>query len=265
MIPAGVANGEWLPAMRRVADAAADLLLPRVCAVCARPSSHDAMVCGLCWSRVVPLPAPRCTRCGHPLAAGERDLAANTVPACRYCETLPPYVRAVRSLAWMDRGTGSAIVHALKYGGWWRIGEEIGPRLARLPWPADVLAERSMVVPVPLAPARERERGYNQSAAIAAAVARHWRLPARTDVLARRRATRSQTRLTPGERLANVSGAFAVPPLARGAVRNAHVILVDDVITTGATLDACAQALLDAGARITSYLTFGRAPALGDR
>ena len=259
--------GALMPALRSAATAAADLLLPRVCAVCARPSERDAMVCGLCWSRAVRLPEPQCRRCGHPLplepnGAGKEGGSGGS---CRYCESLPPYVRAVRSFAWMDRGTGSAIVHALKYGGWWRTGEEIGMRLARLSWPADVIEERAMVVPVPLAPARERERGYNQSAAIARPVAAQWRVRLRTDVLARRRATRSQTRLTPGERLANVSGAFAVSPAARRAVRNAHVILVDDVITTGATLDACASALLEAGARITSYLTFGRAPALGDR
>src|SRR5687767_1004426 len=246
-----------MPVLRSVATAAADLLLPRVCAVCARPSGHDAVGCGLCWSRMPRLPAPQCQRCAHPMAM---DAAAS----CRYCDTLPPYVRAVRSLAWMDRGTGAAIVHALKYGGWWRIGEEIGIRLARLRWPSDVIDERAMVVPVPLAPARERERGYNQSAAIALPVARHWRVRMRTDVLARCRATQSQTRLTPGERLANVSGAFAVTPATRRAVRDAHVILVDDVITTGATLHACASALLEAGARITSYLTHGRAPAPGD-
>lgn len=256
-----------MPVLRSVATAATDLLLPRVCAVCARPSGHDAMVCGLCWNRIARLPEPQCQRCGHPLAVeprgvgGVMDAQAN----CRYCDTLPPYVRAVRSLAWMDRGTGASIVHALKYGGWWRIGEEIGTRLARLGWPADVIDERAMVIPVPLAPARERERGYNQSAAIARPVARHWRVRIRTDVLARCRATQSQTRLTPGERLANVSGAFAVTPATRRAVRDAHVILVDDVITTGATLHACASALLEAGARITSYLTYGRAPALGDR
>jgi predicted amidophosphoribosyltransferase len=86
-----------------------------------------------------------------------------------------------------------------------------------------------------------------------------------TDVLARTRHTDTQTRLTPGERLRNVSGAFRARPSARSALRGRHIILVDDVVTTAATLNACAAALCDGGARIVSFVTFGRAPALGDR
>ena len=85
------------------------------------------------------------------------------------------------------------------------------------------------------------------------------------DVLERARATETQTRLTPEERLANVSGAFRARESARGMLRNAHVVLVDDVVTTAATLNACAAALLAGGARTLSYVTFGRAPAPGDR
>ena len=244
---------------RSVGRGLIELVLPRYCPVCERPTSEERLVCGVCWMRVERLEHPQCGRCGHPLG----DAAPG--PVCRWCAPLPPWVRAVRSFAWTDRGTGAAIVHALKYGGWWRIGEEIGARLAPLPWPDDVVRERAMVLPVPLAPARRRERGYNQSAVIAAAVARAWRLPSREDLLARTRATRTQTRLTPGDRLANVSGAFAAVPASRRALEGAHVVLVDDVITTGATLTACAHALIAAGARIVSYLTFARAPALGDR
>ena len=126
-------------------------------------------------------------------------------------------------------------------------------------------AERAAVVAVPLAPVRERERGFNQSAEIAHALGREWHLPEWDDALVRTRATQSQTRLTPGDRLVNVSGAFGVRPAARERLRGAHVVLVDDVVTTAATLNACAAALVNGGARIVSYVTFGRAPALGDR
>jgi ComF family protein len=165
----------------------------------------------------------------------------------------------------MHRGAGPPIVHALKYGGWHAIAREMAERMSRLAWPLDVHEERAALLPVPLAQSRERERGFNQSERLARALAERWRIPARSDVLDRARATRTQTRLTPEERLANVSGAFRVRETQRQAVRNAHVVLVDDVVTTAATLNACAAALVAGGARIVSYVTFGRAPAVGDR
>ncbi|HEU4564403.1 MAG TPA: phosphoribosyltransferase family protein, partial [Gemmatimonadaceae bacterium] len=116
-----------------------------------------------------------------------------------------------------------------------------------------------------LAAARERERGFNQSALLARALAARWSIPDWSAALVRARATTTQTRLTPEERRRNVSGAFLASPLAPRAMRGAHVVLVDDVVTTGATVVECAGALLDGGARIVSVVTFGRAPALGDR
>jgi ComF family protein len=165
----------------------------------------------------------------------------------------------------MPGGAGAAIVHALKYKGWHAVGDDIAERLSRLAWPRDVLEERSMLVPVPLASSRLRERGYNQSERIAVGLAARWNIPMVTDVLLRGRATQTQTRLTPGERVRNVAGAFHTAPSAGARLRGAHVIIVDDVVTTGATLNACALALYQSGARIISYVTFGRAPAIGDR
>jgi ComF family protein len=137
-------------------------------------------------------------------------------------------------------------------------------RMARLAWPRDVLEERAAVVPVPLAAARARERGYNQSELLARALSRCWKVPVWADCVVRARGTATQTRLAPDERRRNVRGAFRAVP---GAVnfRGAHLVLVDDVVTTAATLNECATALYRAGARILSYVTFGRAPARGDR
>jgi ComF family protein len=126
------------------------------------------------------------------------------------------------------------------------------------------MQERAALVPVPLAPVRERERGYNQSALLARALAAQWELPVWDHALERVRATRTQTRLTPDERRGNVSGAFRVPEAATTELRGAHLMLVDDVVTTGSTLAACAAALFGAGARVISMVTFGRAPAAGD-
>ncbi len=156
-------------------------------------------------------------------------------------------------------------MHALKYQGWPRVAGEMAARMHRLDWPADVLDERCALVPVPLSAKRERQRGYNQSAELSRALAQHWSIPSWNDVLTRVRHTETQTRLTPGDRLRNVSGAFRARPSARNVLRGTHVVIVDDVVTTAATLNACAAALCDGGARIVSFVTFGRAPALGDR
>lgn len=242
-----------------VVRAALEFLLPACCPVCYRllDAGEHEIVCGRCWSRTALLPHPQCIRCGHPRREDE----------CGWCANLPAYVRAARSVCWTHAGTGGAIVHALKYAHWHAIAGGMAARMARLGWPADVLAERAAVIPVPLAAARQRERGFNQSERLGAALARRWSVPLWTDALVRARATETQTRLTPGERLANVSSAFRVMDDARASarLRNAHVVLVDDVLTTGATLNACAAALVAGGARIVSYVTFGRAPAVSDR
>jgi ComF family protein len=125
--------------------------------------------------------------------------------------------------------------------------------------------ERAALVPVPLAASRLRQRGYNQSERLACALAKSWKVPVWTTVLTRVRATETQTRLSSDERMRNVHGAFAAVGSARNLLRGAHVVLVDDVVTTAATLNACAAALHAGGARIVSYVTFARAPALGDR
>jgi ComF family protein len=243
---------------RGLARATLDLLLPATCPACDRllDDGEPGLVCGRCWTRLAPLPHPQCARCGHPSRPGN----------CAWCALLPSHVRAARSVCWVHRGTGREIVHALKYDRWHAVATGIADRMARLSWPNDVIRERTAVIPVPLADVRLRERGFNQSERLATALAERWRVPVWRDVLARSRSTKTQTRLTPDQRLANVSGAFRVHDASgflRG--RNAHVVLVDDVVTTAATLNACAAALVAGGARIVSYVTFGRAPAAGDR
>lgn len=233
--------------------AALDLLLPIQCVACERPvpATEKGIVCGRCWSRLDLIPAPRCLRCGHPLSPG----------TCRWCDLLPPWVRAVRSCCWVPGEPAGQVVHALKYEGWTRVAQEMARRMARLSWPVDVVEERAALVAVPLHPTRLRERGFNQSALLAEALAEAWAIPAYPNLLVRTRATQTQTRLTPGERHRNVSGCFRADAAAIAPLRGAHLVLVDDVVTTAATLNACAEALLAGGARIVSYVTFGRAHA----
>jgi ComF family protein len=249
-----------LTAVREFGSALLDLLLPPACALCGemRTAQETDLVCGRCWARARELPHPRCHRCGHPF--DPRRATAR----CAWCELLPPYVRAVRSVYALPGGAAESVVHALKYNGWPAVASSMARRMAKLRFPDDVERERSALVPVPLSSARLRERGYNQSELLANALGACWSIPVRSDLVARTRATATQTRLTPGERLRNVSGAFRAVA-GRASLRGQHLILVDDVVTTAATLNACATALYDGGARILSFVTFGRAPALGDR
>jgi len=248
--------------LRAALHGLADFALPIACVCCHRLlAAHEpGIVCGLCWTKVDWLPHPRCDRCGHP---SDRY-------RCRWCPLLPNFVRAVRSCCWVPDGIAGDLVHNLKYSGWSAIALGVVPHMARLSWPPDVVAERALLIPVPLAAERLRERGYNQSMLLATELANLWKVPVR-ELLARSRPTQTQTRLAPAERLRNVAGAFSVIPgrgLADGGMKELarkHVILVDDVVTTAATLNSCATALYENGARIISYVTFGRARSASDR
>lgn len=165
----------------------------------------------------------------------------------------------------MGDGSAADLVHAFKYGGWRILAEPMARRMARLHDVRLSNAARHALIPVPLAAARERERGFNQSERLATMLGQHWAMPVLDGALERTRHTVTQTALTPQARLRNVAGAFTIVAACRARCRGAHLILVDDVITTGATMNACAEAMFAAGARSVAYVTFGRARAPGDR
>jgi ComF family protein len=156
-------------------------------------------------------------------------------------------------------GTAAVIVHALKYRGWGDLSEEMGARMAEVRFPRVVEAEISALVPVPLSPARLRERGFNQAELLGRAVSRRRGWPLFAGVLVRERHTRRQARLGPRERAANVTGAFRAVAANMAPLEDAHLLLVDDVLTTAATAQACVRALCRGGARAVSVLTFARA------
>lgn len=228
-----------------------ELVFPRVCLTCEQMLARRAsgVVCALCWSRIEVLPYPHCERCGHPQLRGE----------CRWCRFLDEAVIAARSWCWAGDPVASRAIHALKYHDWPVIADHFAARMSRLRFPAATEARERVLVPVPLSARRLRERGYNQSLVLANALART--RPARVldGVLIRTKETPTQTRLTPEQRLTNVADAFRVDATRLSDCGDAAVVLVDDVITTGATLNACARALSNAGVGQICYLTFGRA------
>jgi ComF family protein len=162
----------------------------------------------------------------------------------------PPAFDWARSAA-VYSGAVKEAIHAFKFSGKAPLARPLGALvLQACERPVDVTA----VVPVPLARARERERGYNQAGLLAERVAHGWSVPQRARWLVRRRDTPAQSELTAAERRANVRHAFGASP----AVQGAHVVLVDDVLTTGATAAECARALRAAGAATVGVLTVAR-------
>lgn len=236
-----------------------DLVFAPVCLGCSGAiptAAGERLVCAACWSRMRAIPLPRCERCWTP-----KPCAPPGVPvreSCPTCDLLRPGLRCVRSAFVLD-GPARELVHALKYGGWSAVATPLGERMARLSFPPEVTEEVRWVVPVPASAVRLRERGYNQAQLLACALARARGWRDGEGILERARSVTSQTTLHPTERRANVAGAFGVSATRRRVLHREHVLLVDDVWTTGATALACADALFSGGARAVSVVTFARA------
>ncbi len=234
--------------LRLLADAALSVLLAPCCALCGtvlrRPL--DGAVCAACWARVARFSPPLCQRCGEPLPS------ARAAPAgqCRACSVALGRVMQARAVGAFD-GVLADVVHALKYG----RRPSVAPPLAVLMRAAgrDLLAAVEVVVPVPLHRRREDERGFNQAELLARRLG-----PPVCRAVCRCRPTAPQVGLSGEARLDNLRGAFALNAAARD-VRGRRVALVDDVLTTGATMAACAEALAAAGPRSIVALTAARA------
>lgn len=242
--------------MRSFATSLLDLVFAPVCLGCDGPIAPDdraRLVCRRCRSRLRALPSPACPRCGAPALRTGRVAE----PTCGECRNWPAALRAARS-ACLLHPPGDRIVHQLKYRGWSALAEPMAERMAALSFPVDVEEEAAIVVPVPTTKSRIRERGYNQAELLARAYAR--RTGRRIElVLERVSASQTQTVLQPAARGANVAGAFRVTGAGKRLIQGEHLLLVDDVLTTGATATECTRTLVAAGARCVSLLTFARA------
>jgi ComF family protein len=233
--------------LRRAADALLTVLLAPGCAACGDLLDQPTRgpVCDGCWRSILPLTPPVCEVCGDPLP-GWRDTSQ---PRCRRCRRSVRPVDRARAIGAYD-GSLRAIIHALKYEGRRTVARGLASLMSDRA--AGLLEGAACVVPVPLHRARRRARGFNQ----AADLARHLPLPL-VHALRRVRATATQTALPAAQRHRNVRGAFRPARRAR-RLAGAVVVLVDDVCTTGATLDACAAALKAAGVREVRALTAAR-------
>jgi len=207
-----------------------------------------------------------CARCGDPLDAPM--LPGPTISGlCRACRLAPPtFVRAVAYGPYQDRM--KAAIHALKYDGLHPVARGLGRMLAEvIAQLADEAPAEMLVVPVPLHRSKYAERGFNQARSLAVHALKalgkshpQWRLKLASTTLMRLRATESQAGLTPRQRRLNVRGAFTVSDPA--AVNLRHVLIVDDIFTTGATARAAAKALIEAGAASVWVATLARAGGL---
>jgi ComF family protein len=242
--------------LKRVADvagaimrAALDLALPRLCAACRAPVEGEGL-CPACWAKLSFITRPYCERLGVPFVydPGPGILSMEAIAD-------PPAYNRARAAVRFDE-ISRALVHALKYGD--RL--DLAPMMGR--WlgcaGSDILPDTDALVPVPLHWRRRWARRFNQSAVLAAAVSAASGVPIATGALRRVKATAQQVGLSRSERAANVQGAFRVPPEGKAAIVGRRLVLIDDVLTSGATVEGCARALLRAGAANVDVLVFAR-------
>jgi ComF family protein len=235
----------------RAGHAALDLLFPPLCIACRKPVGEPGALCAACWQPIRFLEGPMCDRCGLPF---EFDPGAATL--CGGCHSRPPAFDKARAVMRYDAHSRGPIL-ALKHGD--RL--ELTPGFAR--WLNRsgrlLLAETDVIVPVPLHRSRIWARRYNQAAELARALARLSGKPVNFAALVRRRPTPSQGAMSSAKaRRRNVLGAFKVPPRHKTAIAGRNLLLIDDVLTTGATVDACARALKRAGATKVLVLALAR-------
>lgn len=239
--------------------AAVDLVLPPRCLSCGLLVAEQSTLCISCWSDMTFLTDPVCASCGLPFdydPGHDPGHDPGEVMACGACLRAPPPFDRARAVLRYDDASRRLIL-GFKHADRTEAAGAFAGWMARVA-PA-LIADCDLVAPVPLHWRRLFMRRYNQAAILSQALARHSGLPGHPDLLVRRRATPSQGRLSAEQRRRNVAGAFAVRPALEGVLRGRRLLLVDDVMTTGATVAACARAALAAGARGVDIVVLARA------
>ena len=238
-------QGVWSQATRLVLDIA----LPTLCVACREPVDGDG-VCAACWAKLSFIAPPFCPRLGIPFVydPGPDMLSMEAIA------DPPAYARARAAVRYDD--VARTLVHALKYQDRTDLAPAMGRWMARAG--RELLAEADVLVPVPLHWKRGWSRRYNQSGALARVIERQTGVKLSSEALRRVRPTQQQIGLSRKERASNVQGAFKVTADRQHRIEGRRVVLVDDVLTSGATVDACARALLRAKAASVDVLVFAR-------
>ncbi len=230
-----------------------DALLPPQCLTCDHPVSEQGQICASCFKDIAFLTHPFCPRCALP-ASHAQALGAGL---CDQCQINPPPWHASRAALRYDTASRRLIL-PLKYADRTDLARPLARLMARAG--AEILAEADLLIPVPLHPQRLRMRGYNQAALLARALELLSGVPACLDALVRLRATESLAEMSASLREATVAGAFALRKGRTIRIAEKRIVLIDDVLTSGATATACTQALLAAGAARVSLLVAARVP-----
>ena len=235
--------------IRQAARLALDIALPTLCVSCREPVDGDG-VCAACWAKLSFIAPPYCPKLGIPFVydPGPDMLSMEAIAD-------PPAFARARAAVRYDE-VARTLVHGLKYQDRTDLAPIMGRWMARAG--RELLENADMLIPVPLHWRRAWHRRFNQSGALARVIGEQSGVRLRGDLLARVRATEQQVGLSRAQRASNVQGAFEVSRERRGEVAGRRVILVDDVLTSGATLDACARALLRAKAAQVDVLVFAR-------
>ncbi|MDQ0396348.1 ComF family protein [Labrys monachus] len=239
-----------LSLLARAGSRLIDVVLPPRCLACQASTASHAGLCVACWQKLSLIERPFCERLGIPFVYDHGDGMV-----CAQAIANPPAYGKARAAARYE-GVAIDLVHRLKYGD--RV--DIAPFMGRLMAQAgrDILAGADMLIPVPLHRLRLWRRRFNQAALLAREVSRRSGVAYEPLLLTRPRRTAHQVGLSRNERARNVQGAFAVPQANRPAIAGRHIVLVDDVLTSGATSEAAARALLRAGAAQVDILVFAR-------
>ena len=237
------------------AAALVDLAFPPSCLACRKATDAAGALCPTCWRAVRFIDRPFCDRLGTPFAV---DLGTEGLLSPEAIADPPVYARA-RAVAHFDDGPARSLVHRLKYGDRLELARTMGGWMARAG--DEILGNTDLLVPVPLHRGRLVRRRFNQAALLAGRVSACSGVPVDAFALTRVKPTPPQVGLTRTQRAANVQGAFRVLAEGRGAIDGKAVTLVDDVMTSGATINAAARALLRGGARRVDVLVFARVVA----
>ncbi len=228
-----------------------DVVYPPSCIACRGATGEPDTLCPRCWSQLRFIERPFCERLGTPFAA---DLGIGLISPAAFAN--PPVFARARAVACFEDGPARDLVHHLKYGDRVELARPMGSWMARAG--AELLGDAAVIVPVPLHRRRLFQRRFNQAALLAAAIAEKSAVAVDPMLLKRVKATDPQVGKTRAQRADNVQGAFQVDPERRSAIAGKRVLLVDDVLTSGATVNAASRILLRAGAEAVDVLVFAR-------